>query len=92
MRDTRPKKKYNIQAFSIDCLCIEEKPIKVRKHFGTCELFVKHKNAVSEEMHSFLCYQVTDEIGLSNYFLQDLKNLAAAAENIFKKVQNKLEE
>jgi len=35
---------------------------------------------------------VTDEPAFSNHFLQDLKNLAATAENIFKKVQDKLEE
>jgi hypothetical protein len=34
---------------------------------------------------------VTDEPEFSNYFSQDLKNLAATAENIFKKVQDKLE-
>jgi hypothetical protein len=35
---------------------------------------------------------VTDEPEFSNHFLQDLKSLAVTAENIFKKVQGKLEE
>lgn len=35
---------------------------------------------------------MTNEPEFSNYFLQDLKNLAATAENIFKKVQDKLKE
>ncbi len=34
---------------------------------------------------------VTDEPEFSNHFLQDLKNLATTAENIFKKLENKLD-
>lgn len=33
---------------------------------------------------------VTEEVEFSNFFLQDLKSLGAAAENILKKVQDQL--
>jgi len=46
----------------------------------------------SSQVTQYLRTFVTDEIELSNYFLEDLKNLATTAENIFKKVQNKLQD
>jgi len=55
-----------------------------------CHAVYRIKKA--SELNQKLSFKVTDEPEFSKHFLQDLKNLAATAENIFKKVQDTLKE
>jgi hypothetical protein len=58
-----------------------------RQRADTQNVYCDYK---SLQVFRYLQAFVTEEIELSNYFLQDFKNLAATAKNIFKKVKGSL--